>query len=366
MQIGDTMKARFRSWWQKIRQRWVAIVVTTAIMVTIAVIIVCLWFNGAGFNGYTQVSTIRTLIGPTAGTVTRTETNQPGKTLWDLMQLLIIPVVLVIVGSWFNHRERKAAELRAEAEQEIEQQRAETERHIAQDNQREAALQEYIDKISELLLEKQLRDSKPEDEVRTIARVRTLTVLPRLDKVRKRSILQFLCESRLISIVDLSEVDLSGVKLDMLKLKGAKMHEANLSEADLTGADLSEADLLGANLSRACLVAANLRKTIFYEAILTGANLFRADLHHALLFDASMSKANLSETRLSEASLNGAYLIGTDMRKADLNKADLRYAILDDSILDEAIMTEAIYTAEQLDKAKSLKGATMPDGSIHP
>src|SRR6266567_2015618 len=38
------------------------------------------------------------------------------KTLYDWLQLLFIPVVLAVAGFWFNHRERKAAELRAENE----------------------------------------------------------------------------------------------------------------------------------------------------------------------------------------------------------------------------------------------------------
>jgi hypothetical protein len=33
--------------------------------------------------------------------------------------------------------------------------------------------------------------------------------------------------------------------------------------------------------------------------------------------------------------------------------------------LDEADFTGATVTVDQLEKAKSLKGATMPDGSIH-
>src|SRR5258708_5165957 len=129
-----------------------------------------------------------------------------GKTLWDWMQLLFIPVVLAVAGFWFNHRERKAAEKRAdnerkaaerraEAEQEIEQQRAKSARDIAEGNQQEAALQEYINKMSELLLHENLRKSKPEEEVRKIARVRTLTVLPRLNGDRKRSVLEFLYEA---------------------------------------------------------------------------------------------------------------------------------------------------------------------------
>ena len=63
------------------------------------------------------------------------------------------------------------------------------------DNQRETAFQAYIDKMSELLLHEKLRDSTEEDEVRNVARVRTLTVLPRLDGKRKGSVLQFLYES---------------------------------------------------------------------------------------------------------------------------------------------------------------------------
>src|SRR6266516_7842110 len=34
-----------------------------------------------------------------------------GKTLWDWLQLLIIPVVLAVAGFWFNHSERKAPAL---------------------------------------------------------------------------------------------------------------------------------------------------------------------------------------------------------------------------------------------------------------
>ncbi len=48
-------------------------------------------------------------------------------------------------------------------------------------------LKEYFEKMSELLLHENLRRSEPDAEVRKIARVWTLTVLPRLDPHRKRS-----------------------------------------------------------------------------------------------------------------------------------------------------------------------------------
>jgi hypothetical protein len=55
--------------------------------------------------------------------------------------------------------------------------------------------------MAALLLEKDrpLRQSKENDEVRTLAHPRTLTVLSRLDGTRKANVVQFLYESDLIT-----------------------------------------------------------------------------------------------------------------------------------------------------------------------
>lgn len=100
------------------------------------------------------------------------------KTFWDWLQLLIIPVVLAVGRFWLNQiqksREDKITEQKAEIERKAEKQRDQTERDIAADNQREVALQAYIDSISELLLHEKLRESGEDDEVRKIARVRDI------------------------------------------------------------------------------------------------------------------------------------------------------------------------------------------------
>jgi uncharacterized protein YjbI with pentapeptide repeats len=223
-----------------------------------------------------------------------------GKTLWDWMQLLFIPVVLAVAGFWFNHRERKEAELRSENERKAAELRAKTESDIAEDNQREAALKEYIDKMSELLLHEKLRESKPEDEVRTIARVLTLTVVRRCDAERKGSVLLFLHESRLIEKgnciidltgADLSEASLGGVNLSHADLSGAKLYDATLNEANLSHANLYYAELSNADMSDAYLIGANLT-----YANLSDANLTRANLTHANISDA-LQPHLLRETR---------------------------------------------------------------------
>src|SRR5229473_3339228 len=277
---------------------------------------------------------------------------------WDWLQLLVIPFVLA-VGSYLfiytaSRNGQKAMQLRNQ-----------TERDIALDNQHETALQDYIDKLSELLLHEKLRESAPEDEVRKIARVRTLTVLPRLDKERKRSVLQFLHESGLIDkdkrIIDLRGADLSGANLHEANLDEAHLGEANLGETDLSGAILSGANLHGAglggaNLGKANLSGANLSGFNLGGANLGGADLFGADLHKANLVGAGLHGANLVVADLSGADLNGADLNGADLSEADLNAADL----------NEAYLNGATITPEQLDKAKSLTGAVMPDGLKHP
>ncbi|HEY6287545.1 MAG TPA: pentapeptide repeat-containing protein [Ktedonobacteraceae bacterium] len=255
-----------------------------------------------------------------------TGTNESYKTLYDWMQLLFIPLVLTIAGLWFNHRERKAAELRAEDEQkaaelradneqktaelraqagrEIEQQRAKAEQGLVLDNQREAALQGYINEMSELLLHENLRKSKEKDEVRNIARVRTLTIVPRLDGSRKRSVLEFLYEAGLIlrdqSIIDLYFADFSDTFMQTIDLHGADLSGATLHYSHIVGANLQNIDLSGADMSFAIMQSADLRGANLKDTDFTGA-----DLLDAKVTQAQLNKADLAKTTMPDGSISG-------------------------------------------------------------
>jgi hypothetical protein len=196
------------------------------------------------------------------------------RTLWDWLQLLIIPAVLAGVGLWFNRQQR---------EQELQ-----TADRRAQDE----ALQAYLDQMSAMLMpnidQPSLYDEPPPNglrtvaRVRTVARARTLTVLPRLDGDRKARVVQFLYEAGLIT-----------KGRPILALGGA-----DLIEADLTGAILSDADLSGADLSGATL----------HYARLSEADLRAANLRYANLIEADLSEADLTWAFLEYAKLNGAYV----------------------------------------------------------
>jgi uncharacterized protein YjbI with pentapeptide repeats len=274
-----------------------------------------------------------------------------GKSVWDWLDLLLVPVVLAVAGLLFNRSERRA-------EREIAAKRAETDREIAADRAREATLQSYLDKMTELMLEKGLRASEPDAEVRDIARARTLTVLRMLDEVRKGLLLRFLHEAALIGwepVVDLSEADLNRVNLC-----AADLSKANLGRAFLHEANLIEAILCEAILTKAILRGADLREADLCEATLDGANLHEADLRKAnlskaILVAAILSKADLRGTRLTKTGLSGTILSEADLTGADLTGANLQGADL----------RGAKVTEEQLAQARSLWGATMPDGTVH-
>jgi uncharacterized protein YjbI with pentapeptide repeats len=300
---------------------------------------------------------------------------QPAKTLWDWLQLLaalLIPVVVAYAGLSFTRQQ-------SQTERKIADDRLLEERRIADDRQRDATLETYFGRVSQLVLDEGTRGLKHEPDVQAVARAWTVTTLRRLDAERNAFLLRFLRESHLMDLhdapIDLSEADLSrthlrkadlsGAYLRGANLSGANLREADLSGADLAGADLGQADLIEAQLTRARLVeahlaSANLRGAYLREADLSEANLREATLHGATLISADLSGANLREANLVEASLIGANLCGAYLRGADLRGAELRGADL-----TEADLSRARVSDEQLAEAASYHGATTHDRSQH-
>jgi uncharacterized protein YjbI with pentapeptide repeats len=277
------------------------------------------------------------------------------KSLWEFLDLLIVPLALAIIGFGFtfiqDNRQQKIEDQRAESAIKIEEQRAQN-----------AALQAYLDQMNDLILDRKLlkvNKGVPEhergDPVHTLAQARTTTAITQFDGENNQAVTRFLSDSGLLTEPALlAKADLEGAKLHKAVLqeanlagtilKGADLHEAALINADLSAKD-TEANLTRADLSKAALQEANLTHCTLDEATLTNSTLQRADLSRASLKD-----ANLSHAALQNADLSSAYLSGADLTDANLTDADL---------------TDAKgWTREQLSAARSLEGATMPDGQI--
>ena len=275
------------------------------------------------------------------------EEVQPGKTLWDWLQLLIVPAILIGVSfAWSASQSRS-------------------------DNKREdrrsqdATLQAYLDQMSSLMLKEKLLTSKKSDPVRAVARTVTLTTLRRLDGSRKGEVVRFLEEAGLIQN--------SGrrVRLAGADLRGADLQDAILAGADLSHADLTDANLTGANLQHVDLEGAKRAEPSYDDlgdADLSYANLTRADLTRAVLDGAALGEANLTDANLTDA-----FLVEADLSYADLTRADLTNAFLADAYLVFADFTDAIFVGADLTDANltdaklrraKLKGAIgLPKGA---
>jgi Pentapeptide repeats (8 copies) len=208
------------------------------------------------------------------------------KTLWDWLDLLIAPAVVAGGIAWFSQQQERQ-------QSELEDARAQAE-----------ALQAYLNQMGTLLLEKELRTSEANSDVRELARARTMTILDVLSPRGRVRVLEFLFDLDLIQTIPST-----GKRPNITPLE--KRPVISLRFANLRGIGLASRQLLkGADLDRA-----NLRK-----ADLTNAKLIRADLTKARLMGADVTGADLSHANLTEARLMGANLTDADLTDADLKR----------------------------------------------
>jgi len=241
----------------------------------------------------------------------------------------------------------------------LEDQRAQAERELAEQHSDDTALQAYLNKMNNLLVEEHLRNTKYGDELRTLARAQTLSTFATLDASHKRTLFLFLYEARLINLPTSKEWSSGEITNPIVFLAGANLQDIDLSLTDLsnTGSftaavpdpkgNLSfmdcEEHCIGIELSGTDLSHADLRGSLLVRGAFVQASLYHAKLQNTTLSYASFRKANLRRANLSGAKIKGAVLEGADLSKANLSEVHR-------------------WTKEQLAEAKSLEGATMPNG----
>ena len=232
------------------------------------------------------------------------------KTLWDWLELLLIPAVISGGAIWLQRWAKQSSEENAQHERKLT-------REIEAIRSRESALQTYFDRMTDLLLDRNLR-TKSNKDARAITRARTLSLLQKLkmDGIRKGSLILFLYETVLIS----------GIKPVL------SLHGADLNDVDLRGATLPDINFASVSIERGQFQGAHLENSTWTNAYL--------------------ENTNFSGAFLNQANLEGAYLLGADFSGTDLQKS-----ILKDTILSESEV--------ELKSAYSLKGATMMDGTLH-
>ena len=196
------------------------------------------------------------------------DTYYRAKTLWDWLELLIVPFALAGTSLLFSV-------VRARAEQ-----------RLKDDEYREQALVKCFNLVTELIIKEYSTESEHNDVVSATVRAYVLATLRILDSARKGRLVLFLHAARFLGSYesdpvitlqdgDLDHSDLSKANLRGICLEGANLSRANLKYADLHGAHLEHAVLVGAKLVGADLTGASL----------AGANLTYADIRGADIGD---------------------------------------------------------------------------------
>jgi uncharacterized protein YjbI with pentapeptide repeats len=233
-------------------------------------------------------------------------------------------------------------------EVQIEQAQKEREETAAIQRAQDEALRAYLDQMSNLIVDREMRKKPDDPDLRRLAQARTLAILLGLDQDRKRRPLRLIYELSLI-MKEEPILNLKNAGLDTADLSEITLHDACLREVDLRLANLSGADLKGSDLGGADLRGANLSNANLSDTVLVGANLLPYD---------KTQPAKLNAPSL----LNGADPSNIDSRNDHLTPTNLGGADLSKADLSGAYLTGAEVSEEQLDACKSLQGATMPDG----
>lgn len=333
-------------------------------------------FRDAVFPGGLGISRSQSIVVkterqlPDGATKETTITTQPGKSLWDWLSLLGVPLSLLLIGAWVQSSQQQKAG----------------------DGAKEEALQAYFERISALLLEKDIFTLSSPDLAHSseakrllstaadIIRASTLSILRRFesDAKRKTSVIRFLLEADVVqrlsirlegadlSGVDLSHVDLLGINLENVNFRGANLTNTSFKNADLKGVNFQGAKIQSANFDGAELLGVDFtsvrlgrnsapcisfKSADLVNAVFSGLHLVAVDFSEANLMGADLRNTKLGIAKFNHATLNAAQLDNADLTRSEFREAEMLNVGLSGANLTGADLAGALLAYTEPEKA---------------
>lgn len=232
------------------------------------------------------------------GKLIKDEKIEPAKTLFDWLDLLIIPLSIGLLGWLYKEAEKSKTK-------KIEEERARSE-----------SLNSFFNIITDLLKDHDLSGT-PSKQTKAMAKTRINVTLSQLDGGRKGQLLQFLYESDLIDISP------------KMKLLGANFNDSILDQIVLGGSEIR-----GAYFKNATIKEANLN-----GIILNSSNLENANLSGSLVDNSDFGYTNLKNSVMKNMNLTTVDFTGADLTNADLSGSTIKQSQLDSIFNKKGIKT---------------------------
>lgn len=263
-----------------------------------------------------------------------------GKSVWDWLDLLIVPSVIGLSVAYFESMGRLT-------ELEIAERNNEVEREISKERYWESTFKEFLDKMTVFVIENGLLKAQANADLTNIAIMRTRTTLRILNAKWKQEVVVFLSESGITKSIPgiLCNCDLSKTDLNRIGLSNADLSDAQLNDAILSGANLNASEL-----SRASIVGAKLIGTQMQAATLTSADLTNSDLQGASLSRSKLTAAKFKNAKLKATKMVGCVATNTIFKAADSCGSDR--TDLSGSDFSNANMSEASFRNIDMHKCK--------------
>lgn len=214
------------------------------------------------------------------------------KTLWDWLELLIIPLIFSLGGYLVSVAAEQVQE--ASVEEQYQQR----------------LFRGYVEQISDLLLDKGLSTAGEFSEVKVVAQSITESTLRDLDAQRRNAVMLFLrstglatplpgsaSQSGILSWSNLSNIDFSDTTMNAIDLHYARLENANLSNTYLGGgSNLNNVNFDNTILDKTDFRDASLQEAIFaYTNLETATNLTEQQLQTAFICNTKMPDGSESD-----------------------------------------------------------------------
>ncbi|CAF1208336.1 unnamed protein product [Didymodactylos carnosus] len=256
---------------------------------------------------------------------------------------LTIGIFTIVTTIQERHRlvqdKQQAEKQQTQSKDTVENQRLQ-EKQLANDLQQESVFTTYIEDISKFILNNR-NDNTPFDDAQSLLyiRTKTLTVLRKLDPQRKKNLMLFLIESRLINTDDESkDLDLSGADFSNIHFNGTMQSKCKLESIYLPDVYLINASFLNCRIIEVNFTGSYLMNTKFTQPIIENSIFKNCVLDESGFTGTELFSINFANAFLPHSDFTAAF----NVRHPDFTNADLTNVTIADEHLKEATLYNAI------------------------